>query len=66
MNAFLSVSLLKMPVSNLEDIHRLKYRLLMWQNDVSEEYLRCTSRQFVLHNIASWLTFLEDTAFFLA
>ncbi len=40
MNAFLSVSLLKMPVSTLEDLHKHKYNLIMWKNDVNEEYLR--------------------------
>ncbi len=40
MNAFLSVSLLQVPVSSLEDIHRLKYNLIMWKDGVAEAYLR--------------------------
>ncbi len=40
MNAFLSVSLLKLPVTSLEEVHKMKYDLLIWKNSVIEDYIR--------------------------
>ena len=40
MNAFLSVSLLKLPVSSLQEVHNMKYDMLMWKNGFLEGHIR--------------------------
>ncbi len=40
MNAFLSVTLITMPLKRMDDITTKKFTMYMWENGVTEEFLR--------------------------